>query len=50
MYLIYLFVYGYSVHMTKVKPEEKHWGYICCLIFLIIFVWTVSLITKKDRK
>ena len=50
IFVIYFIVYGYSVHMTSVEPDRKIWGYICTIVFGIIFSWGVSIIIKSNKK
>ena len=50
IFVIYFIVYGYSVHMTSVEPDKKIWGYICTLVFGIVFIWGVSIFVKKQGK
>jgi len=51
--LIYAFsiiVYGYSVHMTSVEPDNKLWGYICAFLFVIVAIWSVKLYVEYSKK
>jgi len=48
--IIYLIVYGYSVFKTYVEPDNKIWGYICALVFLILAIMGVSYFAKHNEK
>ena len=50
MFVIYLIVYIYSCHKTIVEPNKNYWGYICALVFGILFIWTISLVVKNQKK
>ena len=50
IFLLYFIVYGYSVHMISVEPNNKIWGYICVVVFGIVFTWGISLFIKNDNK
>jgi hypothetical protein len=49
IYLLYLIVYAYSVHMTSVEPEKKLWGYLCGVIFAYLFISIVSIVVKQKK-
>lgn len=49
IFLLYFIVYGYSVHMTSVEPDRKIWGYICVVVFGIVFTWGISIFTKNQK-
>ena len=49
IFVIYFIVYGYSVHMTSVEPDRKIWGYICVVVFGIVFTWGISIFTKNQK-
>jgi hypothetical protein len=36
--------------MTSVEPERSIWGYICAFVFGILFIWTVSIFSKYQKK
>jgi membrane protein YdbS with pleckstrin-like domain len=48
--LLYSFVYGYSVYMTKQEPERQVWGYICCLVFIIFTLWAIGEFIRYEGK
>lgn len=50
IFIIYFIVYGYSAYKTSVAPDETIWGYICVLVFAILFIWGVSLFTNISEK
>ena len=50
IYALYLIVYAYAVWKTSVKPNEVFWGYLCTAIFGFLFVWTISMVVKKQGK
>jgi hypothetical protein len=50
MFLVYIIVYIYSCHMTKVEPQRNIWGYICTIVFAILFIWGISIIIKNQKK
>jgi hypothetical protein len=49
MFVIYLIVYGYACHMTSVEPDKPIWGYICALVFAILFTWGISIFVKNQK-
>jgi hypothetical protein len=50
IFIMYLFIYGYSVHKTSVAPDEIIWGYICVGVFGFLFIWLVSIVVEFSRK
>ena len=50
IFIIYLFVYCYSVHKTSVAPNETYWGYICVVCFGYLFVTLVSFVNSIHPK
>ena len=36
--------------MTSVEPDKKIWGYICAVVFGIVFSWATSIFGKNDKK
>jgi 4-hydroxybenzoate polyprenyltransferase len=50
IYALYIIVYAYAVWMTSLKPEETYWGYMCGGIFAFLFLWTISMVVKNDKK
>jgi hypothetical protein len=50
IFIIYLFVYCYSVHKTSAAPNETYWGYICVVCFGYLFVTLVSFVIKLPPK
>jgi len=50
IFILYLFIYGYSEHMTSVRPNELIWGYICAGVFPFLFLWIVSIVIKISSK
>jgi len=49
VFAICLFVYGYSAHKTTVEPNNHVWGYICALIFIILFIGVVNIIVENIK-
>lgn len=49
IFVIYVIVYGYSCYMASVEPERQVWGYICAVVFGIVFIWAVSIFTKNQK-
>jgi DMSO reductase anchor subunit len=47
---ILLIIYGFAVHMTSVEPDKVIWGYICTIIFGVVFTWGVAIISKHQGK
>ena len=45
-----IIVYGYAVHMTSVEPDKTIWGYVCTVIFGIVFTLGISLFVKNQPK
>lgn len=43
-------IYGFAVHMTSVEPDKSIWGYICTVIFGIVFWWGISIFVKHQPK
>jgi hypothetical protein len=50
IFIMYLIVYGYSVHMTSVKPDETYWSYICIVAIGYIFMKFVNFILSRPEK
>lgn len=50
IYALYLIVYAYAVWKTSTCPDEVFWGYLCTAIFGILFIWTVTLVIKNNKK
>ena len=50
IFVIYFIVYGYSAYMTSVEPDKIIWGYICVLVFGIVFTWGISIFVKHEKK
>ncbi len=48
--IMYLIVYGYSVHKTTVEPERPIWGWICVTVFLILAIWAIGAFAKSQHK
>jgi hypothetical protein len=50
IFILYLFVYGYSTYKTSVAPNETIWAYICVFVFPFIFYWLASYFINKPEK
>jgi len=50
IYALYLIVYTYAAWKISVNPKETYWGFICVAIFGFLFVWTISMVVKKQGK
>ena len=48
--IMYLIVYGYSVHKTIVEPGKDVWGWICVVTFLILAIWAIGAFTNNQHK
>lgn len=40
----------YSCHKTSIEPNNYTWGYICAIVFGILFLWSVSIIVKNQSE
>ena len=53
IFIMYFIVYGYSAHMTSVKPDETYWGYICIIavgyLFMSFIKFVLTLPEKKSE-
>ena len=50
IFIMYLIVYGYSVHMTSVKPDDTYWGYICIIAVSYLFISLINFIINIPEK
>jgi len=50
IFILYLIVYGYSAHMTSIKPDETYWGYICIIAVSYIFISFIKFVINFPVK
>lgn len=50
IYILCIFSYGYSAHMTSVEPDNKLWGSLCTFIFGFLAIWSVVLYSKYIKE
>ena len=50
IFIMYFIVYGYSAHMTSVKPDETYWGYICIIAVGYLFMTFIKFVLTLPEK
>jgi membrane protein DedA with SNARE-associated domain len=49
IFAICLFIYGYSAYKITIEPNHLIWGYICALIFILLFIGIVTIVVEKIK-
>jgi len=50
IFAIYFIVYAYACNKTSTNPQDLIWGYVCALVFLIVFSWLALIFSDSFEK